>query len=140
MAPTDTGSPGADTPDFRTAAVRDKGITPATLDPRTPCLGILTDGQCDACVLRVSPMDYEGYFPAVQLIVPDLVEQNIGGAVVRSCRNRRTDGAHRHAALGALAEGSVCTHADTVRERTEPGKPLGCGASDFHSARTVGVR
>lgn len=120
------------------AAVRRVGLVPIPFNDQRACLGRLADGQCDGCALLSAPID-GSQFPRVNLIVPELMVRGAGKDVRLVCRNRRTSGTHSPAASVGVDAGSVGAHADTVRPRTDQGKPLWLGGGVATSSAGAGL-
>lgn len=115
------------------AAMATSQPAPIRLIEARLCWGRMGDGQCDACSLLTEPsVDHLSSFPRLDVLVPDLVVLHIEGQDRTVCRNRRTGGAHRPAAVceagpesvGALAHG---LHAATVGAPPDQGNPQAHG-------------
>ena len=118
------------------AAVVARQLVPIPLIETRPCWGRMGDGQCDACSLLTEPgAEHLRSFPALDVLVPDVAVLTVDGEVRLVCRNRRTTGAHRPAALGSdkgVAVGALghSDHGRTVPPLSDQCNPLCVGGAD----------
>lgn len=121
------------------AAMVDRQLVPISLIETRPCWGRVGDGQCDACSLITEPdAEHLRSFPALDVLVPDLVVRHIEGQDRLICRNRRTTSPHRPAALGASGVVSVGAlghgdHGRTLAPPSDQGNPLCVGGAEIGS-------
>lgn len=117
------------------AAMVTSQLVPIRLIETRPCWGRMGDGQCDACALLTAPgAEHLIKFPRLDVLVPDVVVRTVEGQDRLVCRNRRTTGAHRPAAVcapddvavGVVGDGG---HAATIGLHSHWGKPLCVGGA-----------
>lgn len=113
------------------AALATRQLVPIIFMESRPCWGRLGDGQCDACSLLTEPgaTDLRS-FPALDVLVPDLVIRSIQGQDTLICRNRRTTGTHRPVAVCGGDSVAVCAvehHTNDAPADLDAGKPLCVG-------------
>lgn len=134
-------------PDFRSAALADAELQPMPLIDRRGCFGRNGDDQCTACILRVSPKDYTGRFPALAVIAPDLrvhlLKRPDGTPYTELfCRDRRTASTHAPDASVSKELAAVCVvehHSASIADLGKTRESADCGGVVASSSAAAGL-
>lgn len=102
-----------------------------------PCWGRAGATVCNDCALLQMPADYTGSFPLMEMQLPavEFVPVIVAGEIVGTeefCRERRSSGTHRPAALGGQDGQGVggFGHIANVRPACSSAKPLDVGPAE----------